>query len=197
VRPVAALLGLGSLLLTSAAFAAEGKKGMPQLDVSNPLTISQVVWLAIIFLALYLLLSRWALPQVKEVLDARAATIARDLEAARTSMAAADEAVEELTTATRAAHAAAQTEIASAVAAAKEAAAAQAATLGARLDAQLATAERQIAAAHSSALGALRQVASETAAAVVSRLTGTAADNRAVDAAVGTALAARGVPAQG
>ena len=44
---------------------------MPQLDFANPLTIAQIVWLAIIFFTLYLLLSRWALPQVAEVLEVR------------------------------------------------------------------------------------------------------------------------------
>ena len=37
---------------------------MPQLDFANPLTTSQVVWGAIIFVVLYILLSRIALPKV-------------------------------------------------------------------------------------------------------------------------------------
>ncbi|MCW3476706.1 F0F1 ATP synthase subunit B family protein [Limobrevibacterium gyesilva] len=183
------------MLLSSTAFAEEAKKGMPQLDATNPLILSQVVWLAIIFLALYLLLSRWALPQVAEVLEARAATIGRDLDAARAAKAAADEAVAELTKATRTAQAGAQAEIAGAVAAAKDAAAAQSAQLNAKLDAQLDAAERQIAGARTAALGALRQVATDTASVVVSRLTGIAPDVHAVDSAVGAALAARGVAA--
>ena len=79
------------------AMAAEG---MPQLDFSNPLTSIQVVWGAIIFIVLYILLSRWALPQVGEVLDERAATIEADLEAARAPKAQADDGVTELTAAT-------------------------------------------------------------------------------------------------
>ena len=46
--------------------------GMPQLDFSSPLTISQVVWGAIIFGVLYLMLSRAALPRVASVLHERA-----------------------------------------------------------------------------------------------------------------------------
>ena len=57
MRPVAALAGLGTVLIGFSAMAEEVEKGMPQLDFKNPLTISQVVWLAIIFFALYLLLS--------------------------------------------------------------------------------------------------------------------------------------------
>ena len=37
---------------------------MPQLDFANPLTTSQVVWGAIIFVVLYVLLSRIGLPKV-------------------------------------------------------------------------------------------------------------------------------------
>ncbi|MBU6499664.1 MAG: F0F1 ATP synthase subunit B' [Rhodospirillales bacterium] len=181
----------GTLLASSAAFAQEAPKGMPQLDFHNPLTISQVVWLALIFLALYLLLSRWALPQVADVLELRAGTIGRDLEAARAAKAQADAAVAELTSATRAAQAGAQAEIAAAVAAAKQAAGEQAARLNARLEAQLHTAETQIAAARDAAMGALRQVAGETAGVVVTKLTGMVADAPRVEAAVAAAMAAR------
>jgi F-type H+-transporting ATPase subunit b len=186
-----AIAAAGFLLTASAAFAEDQPKGMPQLDFRNPLTISQVVWLALIFLALYLLLAKWALPQVSEVLAARAAIIERDLDAARDAKAEADAAVAELTAASRQAQASAQAEIDGAVAAARKEAADQAAAANARLQAQLAEAEVQIAAARTSALGALRQVATDTAFAVVNRLTGMTPEAQAVDAAVGTALAAR------
>ncbi len=191
MRPLVALSGLGSVLLASSAFAEEAKKGMPQLDFHNPLTVSQVVWLAIIFLVLYVLLSKWALPQVASVLEARAGAIAGDLEAARGAKEAADAAINELTSATRAAQATARTEIATAVDTAKAAADAQAAVDNARLEAQLAAAETRIAAARASAIGALREVATEATSVVVTRLTGSPADTKAVDAAVGAMLAAR------
>ena len=192
MRPLAALVGSSALLLASSAFAEEHKKGMPQLDFHNPQTISQVVWLAIIFFALYLLLAKWALPQVAGVLEMRAGKIAGDLDAARAAKAGADKAVAELTEATRTAQATARSEIGAAVDAAKAAADTQSAVLNARLEKQLAEAEAQIAAARASAVGALRQVASETTSVVVARLTGIAANPQAVDAAVGAVLAARG-----
>lgn len=186
LRRLAAAAGMLPLL-TGAAMAA----GMPQMDFANPLTTSQVVWGAILFALLYVLLSRWALPQVGAVLDNRARVIGADLDAARAASLESETAVAELTAATRSAQTGAQLEINTAVEAAKAAAAAQMATLNARLDAQLAAAEQQIAAARSAALGALRQVAAETAAMVVTRLTGQHADQSAVDNAVDGVLAAR------
>ena len=183
VLPFAAFLLLPSLALA---------EGMPQLDFANPLTTWQVIWGAVIFVVLYLLLSRWALPQVSDVLAMRAATIAKNLEAAAGAKAQADKAVTELTEAIRAAQAGAQAEINRAIDAAKQAAAEQSAGLNARLDAQLKSAEQQINAARATALGALRQVATETAQVVIDRLTGVAPDRGALDAAIGAELAARG-----
>ena len=71
---------LAALLLLPAAAMAEG---MPQLDFANPLTTSQVVWGAVIFIVLYLLLSRVGLPRVGAVLEERARHIASDLETAQ------------------------------------------------------------------------------------------------------------------
>lgn len=164
---------------------------MPQLDFVNKLTLAQVVWLAIIFAALYLLLARWALPLVGGVLAARAATIGSDLDAARHAKQAADAAVADLTAATRSAQATAQMQIAEAVAAAKQAASAQASVLNARLDAQIDAAEQRIGLARAAALAALGEVAGEAADAVVSRLTGTAIDRATVARAVVAAMATR------
>jgi F-type H+-transporting ATPase subunit b len=189
------LAGTAMALLPAIAWAAEAEKqgGMPQLDFGNPLTISQVVWMGVIFLVLYMLVSFWALPQVDEVLAERARRIAADLETARAAKAEADAAVAELTDATRRAHAEAQAAIAAALAEAKEAAAAEAQQFNERLDARLAAAEQQIAEARGAAMGALRQVARETAEMLIRRLTNTTPDPQAVDTAVGSALAARRV----
>jgi F-type H+-transporting ATPase subunit b len=181
-------LGWGTLGWVGTAHAA----GMPQLDFANPLTTAQVVWGAIIFLALYLLLSRWALPKATTVLKARADTIASDLEAARMAMAEADGAVVEMAAATAKARAEAQAAVNQAADQAKQAAAAKSAELNAKLDAQLSAAETQIEQARGSAMAALQQVATETATAVVARLTGRAPDPARLQSAIGAALAARG-----
>ncbi len=189
---LAVLTGVALVSFPMLALAAEApKKGMPQLDFANPLTKSQVVWGGAIFLLLYLLLSRWALPRVASVLEERTAKIAGDLDAARSAKASADAAVAELTDATQRARAEAQAEINRAADRAKEAAAVQTAELNARLDAQLASAEGSIAAARSSAVHALRAVARDTADTVITRLTGMQPDTATVDRAVTVALAAR------
>ncbi len=182
-------LAAAACLLPGAAMA----QGMPQLDFHSPLTTSQVVWGAIIFVLLYILLLRWALPQVGEVLDRRAAAIEADLNTARSAKAEANSAIDEMTQTVAQARGQAQTAINAAVDHAKQEAAARSAVLNERLEAQLQAAEQQIGQARTSAMSALRQVASETAATVIHRLTGAAPDMHAVEGAVGTALAARDI----
>lgn len=189
LRPPTLVAFLAIAAVPAAAMAAEG---MPQLDFGNPLTLSQVVWLALIFVTLYLLLNNWALPQVTEVLAKRAAAIGGDLEAARSAKLEADAAVAEFTSATRQAQAGAQAQVTAATDQAKAEAAEQSAALNRRLDAQLDEAEQRIAAARNTALGALRQVATDTAGVVVTRLTGRAPDAGSVDREVGAVLAATG-----
>lgn len=165
---------------------------MPQLDFSNVLTISQVVWMALIFAVLYFLLSQWALPQVASVLDERAARVNADLDTARLAKAEADSAIIELQAAMRRASTEAQSAIASSISRAKAEAAEQARVANERLDAQLSEAEQRIGAARQAAMGALREVATDTAATVIARLTGRDADTVLLGNAVGQALATRG-----
>ena len=178
--------------LTAAGFpVAAMAQGMPQLDFATPLTTSQVVWGAIIFILLYILLRRWALPQVEVVLENRASVIANDLNAAREAKHRADAAVAELTQATSEAHAQAQARVAEAVAAAKKANERRSASQAAELETQLAEAERRIGAARQAALEALREVATDTAVEVVATLTGRPAETGAVERRVDAVMAAR------
>ncbi len=184
-------MGRLALIASALLLAAAGpqKEGMPQLNFANPLTISQVVWGAIIFALLYVMLSRWALPKVGSVVDERRARIGSDLDTARSAKTEADAAVAELQEATRRARVEAQSSVAAATQQAKTEAAARNAQANERLDAQLAEAERNIANSRNAAMGALRQVAADAATSVITRLTGHAPDPARVDSAVGAHLA--------
>jgi len=164
---------------------------MPQLDFSNPLTIAQVVWMAIIFGLLYYLLARYVLPQVASVVDARAERIAADLDSARAAKAQSDASITEVNEASRRASAEAQSAIAGAIAHAKAEALEQSRASDEHINVQLAEAEHRIADARNAAMGALRQVARDTTTVVVARLTGHTPEAAVVERAVGAAMANR------
>jgi F-type H+-transporting ATPase subunit b len=181
-------LAIALLAMPAAAWA----EGMPQLDFKSPLTVTQVYWGAAIFVVLYVLLARIGLPKVGAVIEQRAVHIAADLDAAKAQKAQADAAVAELTATLQRSRAEAHGQINQAVDQAKAAAATQAAALNARLEAQLKAAEARINEARAAAMGALHQVATDTATTVIARLTGASPDPRRVDVAVAAALTARG-----
>jgi len=187
-----------SIRHTAIATAAIGLPGvaqagqtMPQFEFSNPLVISQVVWMTGIMIVLYLALSRWALPRMGDVLENRATTIARDLEAARAAKAEADKAVAELNATMKKARGAAQAEVAKAEADAKAKALADAKALAAKLDAQLAYSEKLIADARATALAAIKPVAEAAAVEMLVRLTAKTPDHTNLSPQIDAALAAR------
>ena len=179
-----------------AAREAADATGMPQLDFSNPLTISQVVWLFVIFGLFVFLCAQYLLPPVAEVLADRRTRVGADLDAARAAKSDADAAASAHREATERARAEAQAAIAGAVQAATADANARAAVLNARLGEQIAAAETRIARARDAAMGALREVSVDATGALVERLAGIR-DAAAVTAAVDRALAARTVAAGG
>ena len=192
-RRIALASAGGGAGLTTIPMAAMAEGGLPQLDFANLLTSYQVLWGAVIFVLLYIL-ARWtALPQVESVLRARATRIASDLDGARDARARAEAGEKAAAEATAKARAEAQAAINTALDTAKQAAAAQAAVLNERLDAQLKQAEGEISAARGAALSALPSVASDTAMALVARLTGVAPDAARLGAAIDAAMAARGL----
>lgn len=182
---VATLSGLPGI-----AFAEDT---MPQMDFHNPLTATQIIWMIVILIGLYLTLSNWALPSVAKVLETRAQMISRDLEAARSAKQAADSAIRDLTHAINHARNAAQAEIADAVAAAKTQAAKDAAVLTAQLDEKLAKAEAQVQAARNAALQAIQPVAQDAVQAMVNRLTGRQVDQASIQPLVRQAADAAGI----
>ncbi len=172
------------LVLLGAPQAAMAASGLPQMDFGNRLTLIQILWMAVIMIALYVLLSRWALPQIGGVIEARAARIQTDLDAARRARSEADAAVAALNQAIRQAREASQSTIAKAVDQAKAQANAQADELNAKLDAQLAAAEARISEARAAAMMALPPIAEDLTATLVQRLAGTAPDAPAITRAL-------------
>jgi len=164
---------------------------LPQMDFANVLTTYQVVWGAVIFVILYFLAKHTALPRVEAVLEERAKRIAGDLEGARDAKARADSGIQAATDATAKARSEAQSAINTALESSKQAAAVQSAALNERLDQQLKEAEGQIAEARGAALAALPGVATDTAIALITRLTGAAPDPARLRGAIDAAMAAR------
>lgn len=190
-------MGMSSLAASAAGLALAPSTAwadtMPQMDFSSPLTFTQVGWMVVILVVLYLALAHWGLPEIGKVLENRAAVIAADLAAARAAKIEADKAVAALNATMAQARAAAQAEVAQAVTGAKTKAAAEAAELAAKLDVKLAGAEQQIAAARAAALAAIRPVAAETAQTILLKLTGTPPAEDQLGPRLDAALATRKV----
>lgn len=190
-RFLSAAIVLGSAVAASAAVAAEGqaKAGLPQLDPST--FAPQLIWLAITFAALYFLMSRVALPRVAEVLETRADHINDDLrraEEARTEAEAVMQAYEKALVDARdkaRAAAAEATDFAKRTAEERERAAGQ------TLVQEAAAADARIAAAKSEALGRVRAVAADVAAAATKRLGGFDVDAGKAQAAVDATFGGR------
>jgi len=149
---------------------------------------SQVLWLAIVFIALYWLMSRVALPRIGSILEARRAQIAGDLAEAQRLKDQSDAAIAAYEKALAEARARAQA-LANETRE-KEAAAAEVRrkTLEAELNTKIAEAEKSIAVTRSSAMANVRGIAAEAASAIVERLVGVAPAGQEVANAVGDAL---------
>ncbi len=149
---------------------------------------SQILWLVLTFVLLYVLMSRVALPRIGGILAARQRRITEDLAAAQ-----------RFKEQSEAANAAYQKALAEARARAQAIAnetrqrqAAEAEATNKRLEAELhgklAAAERSIAASRTAAMANVAGIAAETATAIVERLIGTAPAQPDVAAAVGEVL---------
>lgn len=179
----------GLAVALSAAFSgvAMATSAMPQMDFTDPLTFAQVVWMAVIMIVLYVLMARWALPQLGGVIENRKRRIDDDLDAATRARTEATRIVAEVEQAIRAAHGEGQAAIANAMAGAKDKVRVEEETLKARLDTELNRAKGEIEQSRRAALAVLRPVAEDVARALVERLTGRPAERAVIGQALDTA----------
>ena len=156
--------------------------GFPPFESST--FASQLVSLVIAFVALYVIVSRIALPRVESVIDARQNAIEGDLAAAQKLKDESDAALKAYETELASARSRAQAignETREKLNAASEA---ERKKLEDQLTTRLAAAEKQIAATRETAMSNVRGIAADAAGAIVQRLTGVLPDGKTVSSAV-------------
>jgi F-type H+-transporting ATPase subunit b len=149
---------------------------------------SQLVSLVIAFVALYLIVSKIALPRVGGVLDKRQNTIDGDLAEAQRLKDESNNALKAYESELAAARSRAQAIGAETREKLNAASEAERKTLEDRLATQLADAEKTIASTREAAMSNVRGIATEAAAAIVQRLTGIAPDGTSLGQAVDASL---------
>jgi F-type H+-transporting ATPase subunit b len=160
--------------------------GFPPFESST--FASQLVSLAIAFVALYVIVSRIALPRVESVIDARQNAIEGDLAAAQKLKDESDAALRAYESDLAAARSRAQAIGSETREKLNAAAEAERKTLEDQLSAKLAQAEKTIAATRETAMSNVRGIAADAASAIEQRLTGVLPEGRAVNSAVDASL---------
>ncbi len=178
------LVPIGAHDAVAAGHGAESV-GMPQLDFAT--FPNQIFWLVVTLVVIYLVLSRVALPRIASVLAERQGTITNDIAGAEELKLRAKEAEAAYDKALADARIEAGKIVEAAKAEMKTELGEATAEADARIAAQLAESEGRIAEIRDGAVDAIREVARDTAAAVLSALGGQPDDgaiDRAVDARV-------------
>ena len=172
----------------SAHTEAQGghKESFPPFEKST--FASQLVSLVIAFVALYLIVSRVALPRVGSVLDKRQNTIEGDLAEAQRLKDESDGALKAYESELAAARSRAQAIGAETREKLNAASEAERKTLEERLALKLADAEKAIVSTREAAMRNVRGIATDAAAAIVQRLAGVAPDGASVGRAVDASL---------
>ena len=175
--------------MATAAHTEHPGGGKPQFPPFNKETFaSQLIWFAIFFVALYVIISRLAIPRIGGIIEARRQWVEQYFAEANQLKEQSDAALKayekSLADARDRAHALANEARDKLNAEAEE----RRKKLEAQLNAKLTEAEKTIAAPKSAAMSNVRGIAVDTAAAIVERLTGTKPAGSAVEAAVAAAL---------
>ena len=160
--------------------------GFPPFDSST--FASQMVSLLIAFAALYLIVSRIALPRVASLLEERQNAIESDLAKAQELKDDSDRALKAYESELAAARSRAQAISAETREKLNAVSDAERKSLEQRLSGKLADAEKTIASTREKAMSNVRSIAADAAAAIVQRLTGVAPDGTSVERAVDASL---------
>jgi F-type H+-transporting ATPase subunit b len=185
-KPVAE--GHGDAKGATAHTEAEGGHKAPFPPFQKDTFASQLVSLLIAFVALYLIVSKIALPRVGGLLDARQNAIDGDLAAAQKLKDESDSALKDYESELAAARARAQAIGAETREKLNAASEAERKKLEDALSVKLAEAEKAIASTRESAMSNVRGIAADAAAAIVQRLTGLVPDGKSVESAVDASL---------
>jgi F-type H+-transporting ATPase subunit b len=163
---------------------------MPQLDPA--VWPTQLIWLAITFIALYLIVWRVALPRIAEVLEARQRKLDDDLKKAGALKDEAESSLAEYEKMRADAQASAHQVLQKASDEMKAEAERQGHELAARLSQQTEEAEARIGEAKSAALASLEGTVKEVVAAATEKLIGVKAGDQEISRAVGQVMGSKG-----
>lgn len=180
--------GHGDAKGATAHTAADGGHKAPFPPFQKETFASQLVSLTIAFVALYLIVSKIILPRVGGVIEERRKTIEGDLAAAQKLKGESDDALKAYEAELAQARSRAQAIGAETREKLNAAAEAERKTLEQRLAAKIADAEKTISATRTAAMGNVRGIASEAAAAIVQQLAGIQPDSKALDSAVNASI---------
>ncbi len=164
---------------------------MPHFDATT--FASQLFWLAVTFVTLYILMSKVALPRISDILEERQRRISDDLDMAERLKAETEAAIATYEKALAAARTSAQAEISRAMEANAAEAAARHAEMDAVLAAKITESEARIHAARHEALAEVNGIAADVAAAIVERIADVKADADTVAPVVAAVAKERGL----
>lgn len=156
---------------------------MPQLEAHD--WAPQLIWLAICFIGLYIIMAKAAIPRIGGVLEQRRDKIASDLDQAQSLKNETEKALANYEMALAEAHAKGHAIAEETRSALKAETDKQASELEAKLDVKVAEAEKRIAATKDAAMAQVRDVAADVAGMIVKEIIGgTAVTKAKVNAAL-------------
>lgn len=173
-----------------AGAAHEGEAGLPQLNPAN--FAPQLAWLAVTFVALYLLMSRLALPRIAEVLEERQERIADDLDKAQALKQETEQVIAAYEKSLEEARARARAVMAETTAQIQAATAAENQRLEQRITAELQDAETRIAQARAQTMMHVKDMANDIVRQTTAKVAGIELDADTVDRVTSTILRENG-----